>query len=113
MITASAGATDMSFASLAARANVTLYRTFGVSATCADVPCVVVLSRASNTGPTGYDAQVSGQSVTAVVRVGDGDGMLPAAPIAGALLVVGDESWRVMEPPARTGEAGEYRLVLA
>ena len=103
----------MSFASLAARANVTLYRTFGVSATCADVPCVVVLSRASNTGPTGYDAQVSGQSVTAVVRVGDGDGMLPAAPIAGALLVVGDESWRVMEPPTRTGEAGEYRLVLA
>jgi len=103
----------MSFASLAARANVTLYRTFGVSATCADVPCVVVLSRASNTGLTGYDAQVSGQSVTAVVRVGEGDEMLPAAPIAGALLVVGDESWRVMEPPARTGEAGEYRLVLA
>lgn len=103
----------MSFAAAAARANVTLYRVFGEPATCADVPCVVVLSRASNTGPTGYDAQVSGQSVTAVVRVGEGDGMLPAAPIAGALLVVGDESWRVMEPPARTGEAGEYRLVLA
>ena len=47
------------------------------------------------------------------MRVGEGDEMLPAAPIAGALLVVGDESWRVMEPPARTGEAGEYRLVLA
>ena len=27
--------------------------------------------------------------------------------------VVGDESWRVMELPARTGETGEYRLVLA
>ena len=103
----------MSFASLAARANVTLYRVFGEPATCGGLACVAILSRASNTGPTGYDAQVSGQSVTAVVRVGDGDGMLPAAPIAGALLVVGDESWRVMEPPTRTGEAGEYRLVLA
>ena len=103
----------MSYATAAARAQSAIFRTFGVPATCADVPCVVVLSRASNTGPTGYDAQVSGQSVTAVVRVGDGDGMLPAAPIAGALLVVGDESWRVMEPPARTGETGEYRLVLA
>ena len=103
----------MTFASATARAQSAIYRTFGVPATCADMPCIVVLSRASNTGPTDYDAQVSGQSVTAVVRVGDGDGMLPAAPIAGALLVVGDESWRVMEPPARTGEAGEYRLVLA
>ena len=103
----------MTFAALTARANVTLYRVFGEAATCGGLACIVVLSRASNTGPTGYDAQVSGQSVTAVVRVGEGDGMLPAAPIAGALLVVGDESWRVMEPPARTGETGEYRLVLA
>ena len=103
----------MTFAAATTRAQSAIYRTFGVPATCADVPCIVVLSRANNTGPTGYDAQVSGQSVTAVVRVGEGDEMLPAAPIAGALLVVGDESWRVMEPPARTGEAGEYRLVLA
>jgi len=103
----------MTFASATARAQSAIYRTFGVPATCAGLACVVVLSRVANTGPTGYDAQVSGQSVTAVVRVGEGDGMLPAAPIAGALLVVGDESWRVMEPPARTGEAGEYRLVLA
>ena len=103
----------MTFAALTVRANLALYRVFGEAATCGGLACVVILSRASNTGPTGYDAQVSGQSVTAVVRVGDGDGMLPAAPIAGALLVVGDESWRVMEPPTRTGEAGEYRLVLA
>ena len=103
----------MTFAAATTRAQSAIYRTFGVPATCADVPCIVVLSRANNTGPTGYDAQVSGQSVTAVVRVGEGDEMLPAAPIAGALLVVGDESWRVMEPPTRTGEAGEYRLVLA
>ena len=103
----------MTFATAAARAQSAIFRTFGVSATIGGTPCTVVLSRASNTGPTGYDAQVSGQSVTAVVRVGEGDEMLPAAPIAGALLVVGDESWRVMEPPTRTGEAGEYRLVLA
>ena len=103
----------MSYATAAARAQSAIFRTFGVPATIDGTPCTVVLSRASNTGPTGYGAQVSGQSVTAVVRVGEGDGLLPAAPIAGALLVVGDESWRVMEPPARTGETGEYRLVLA
>ena len=103
----------MTFATLTARANLALYRVFGEAATCGGLACVVILSRASNAGPSGYDAQVSGQSVTAVVRVGDGDGLLPAAPAAGALLVVGDESWRVMEPPARTGETGEYRLVLA
>ena len=103
----------MTFAALTARANLALYRVFGEAATCGGLACVVILSRAIEAGPAGYDTRVSGQSVTAVVRVGAETGMLPAAPVAGALLVVGDESWRVMEPPARTGEAGEYRLVLA
>lgn len=103
----------MSYATAAARAQSAIFRTFGVPATVDGAPCTVVLSRATDTGPAGYDTRVSGQSVTAVVRVGAETGMLPAAPAAGALLVVGDESWRVMEPPARTGETGEYRLVLA
>ena len=103
----------MTFAAAAARANAAMYRTFGEAATLDGVACVVILTRTAGTGPVGYDTQLTGQTVTAVVRVGEGGEMLPAAPIAGALLVVGDESWRVMEPPTRTGEAGEYRLVLA
>ena len=103
----------MSFAAAASRALAAQYRTFGVPATIDGTPCTVVLSRAIEAGPAGYDTRVSGQSVTAVVRVGAETGMLSTAPAAGALLVAGDESWRVMEPPARTGEAGEYRLVLA
>ena len=103
----------MTFATAAARAQSAIFRTFGVSATIDGTPCTVVLSRAIEAGPAGYDTRVSGQSVTAVVRVGAETGMLSTAPAAGALLVAGDESWRVMEPPARTGEAGEYRLVLA
>ena len=102
----------MSYATAAARAQSAIFRTFGVPATIDGTPCTVVLSRAIEAGPAGYDTRVSGQSVTAVVRVGTEAGMLTSAPAAGALLVAGDESWRVLQPPERTGEAGEYRLVL-
>lgn len=102
----------MRYAAAAARAQSAIFRTFGVPATIDGAPCTVVLSRATETGPAGYDTRVSGQSVTALVRVGIETGMLPTAPAAGALLVAGDESWRVLQPPERTGEAGEYRLVL-
>lgn len=102
----------MTFAAAAYRALAAQYRTFGVPATLDGTACTVILSRTPVTGPGGYDTRVYALTVTAVVRVGDGAGLLPSAPAVGALLVAGAEQWRVTQPPERTGEDGEYRLVL-